>query len=206
MPTKNEDIKQAENNEVAADQKKSVQANSETTKPSDDRGHYRGRDEEENEFVETVVRIARVAKVVKGGRRFSFSAISVVGDGNGKVGIGLGKANEVPQAIQKSFETARRAMITAPRVDADTVPYAITAKSGAAKVMLKPAADGTGVIAGGSVRAVVEAAGYRNILTKSLGSNNPVNLLRATLKALSNLKTAEDIARLRGKTVAELYK
>lgn len=160
--------------------------------------------DEEQEFIETVVRISRVAKVVKGGRRFSFSAMSVVGDGKGRVGVGLGKANEVPQAISKSFESARRAMIKVPVVN-DTIPYQVKAKFGAGKVFLKPAAEGTGVIAGGSVRAVVEAAGYKNILTKSLGSNNPVNLLRATMEALGNLRTVSQIARLRGKTVDELF-
>lgn len=160
--------------------------------------------DEEQEFIETVVRISRVAKVVKGGRRFSFSAMSVVGDGNGRVGVGLGKANEVPQAIQKSFESARRAMIKVPVVH-DTIPYQVKAKFGAGVVLLKPAAEGTGVIAGGSVRAVVEAAGYKNILTKSLGSNNPVNLLRATIEALKSLKTVSRIAKLRGKSVSGLF-
>jgi small subunit ribosomal protein S5 len=160
-------------------------------------------EEEEQEFIETVVRIARVAKVVKGGRRFSFSAISVVGDGNGKVGIGLGKANEVPQAIQKSFENARRDMIEVP-IHNDTVPHAIQAKYGAGKVLLKPASAGTGVIAGGTVRAIVEAAGYKNILTKSLGTNNPVNLLRATMVALGDLTTAKEVAELRDRSVQQV--
>lgn len=160
-------------------------------------------EEEEQEFIENVVRIARVAKVVKGGRRFSFSAMSVVGDGKGRVGIGLGKANEVPQAIQKSFENARRDMIDVP-IHNDTVPHKITAKYGAGKVLLKPASAGTGVIAGGTVRAVVEAAGYKNILTKSLGTNNPINLLRATMVALGNLTTAKEVAALRDKTVQQV--
>lgn len=160
-------------------------------------------EEEEQEFIENVVRIARVAKVVKGGRRFSFSAISVVGDGKGRVGIGLGKANEVPQAIQKSFENARRDMIDVP-IHNDTVPHKITAKYGAGKVLLKPASAGTGVIAGGTVRAVIEAAGYKNILTKSLGTNNPINLLRATMVALGNLTTAKEVAALRDMTVQQV--
>lgn len=160
--------------------------------------------EPENEFIETVVRISRVAKVVKGGRRFSFSTISVVGDGKGNVGIGLGKANEVPGSIQKSFANARRNMVSTVIVNG-TIPYEISAKSGAGKVFLKPASEGTGVIAGGSIRAVVEAAGYRNILSKSLGSNNPVNVLRATVKALGSLQSLKDVSTLRGKTTEEIF-
>jgi len=160
--------------------------------------------EEEQEFIETVVRISRVAKVVKGGRRFSFSTISVVGDGKGRVGVGLGKANEVPGSIQKSFANARRNMISTVIVNG-TLPYEVSAKSGAGKVFLKPAAEGTGVIAGGSIRAVVEAAGYRNILSKSLGSNNPVNVLRATVKALESLQSLKDITKLRGRSTEEIF-
>jgi len=160
--------------------------------------------EDEQEFIETVVRISRVAKVVKGGRRFSFSTISVVGDGKGKVGVGLGKANEVPGSIQKSFANARRNMISTVIVNG-TIPYEVSAKSGAGKVFLKPASEGTGVIAGGSVRAVVEAAGYRNILSKSLGSNNPINVLRAAVKALESLQSLKDVSRLRGRTTEEIF-
>jgi len=159
----------------------------------------------EKEFIETVVRISRVAKVVKGGRRFSFSAISVVGDGNGSVGVGLGKANEVPQAIQKSFEAAKKRMIKTVLID-NTIPFEVNAKFGAGKVLLKPAAPGTGIIAGGAVRAVVEAAGVKNILSKSTGSNNPVNVLRATITALKMLRTPEQVSKVRGKTVSEIYK
>lgn len=160
----------------------------------------------EEEFIETVVRISRVAKVVKGGRRFSFSVISVVGDGKGSVGVGLGKANEVPQAIQKSFEAAKKRMIKTVLSEGGTIPFEVKAKFGAGKVLLKPASAGTGVIAGGAVRAVVEAAGVKNILSKSTGSNNPVNVLRATMSALQQLKTPEQIARVRGRSVSKLYK
>lgn len=159
----------------------------------------------EKEFIETVVRISRVSKVVKGGRRFSFSAISVVGDGNGSVGVGLGKANEVPQAIQKSFEAAKKRMIKTVIVES-TIPFEVNAKFGAGKVLLKPAAPGTGIIAGGAVRAVVEAAGVKNILSKSTGSNNPVNVLRATICALKMLKTPDQISKVRGRSVGQIYK
>ncbi|MBT3786389.1 30S ribosomal protein S5 [bacterium] len=167
-------------------------------------GHRREQSEDEQELIETVVRISRVAKVVKGGRRFSFSTISVVGDGKGRVGVGLGKANEVPGSIQKSFANAKRNMISTVMVNG-TIPYEVSAKSGAGKVFLKPASEGTGVIAGGSIRAVVEAAGYRNILSKSLGSNNPVNVLRATVKALESLQSLKDISKLRGRTTDEIF-
>jgi small subunit ribosomal protein S5 len=149
---------------------------------------------------ERVVQINRVAKVVKGGRRFSFSAVVVVGDGAGHVGAGLGKAGEVPESIRKGVEDAKKNIIKVPMVGT-TIPHEVSMAYGASKVLLKPASQGTGVIAGGSVRAVVEAAGIRDILSKSLGSNNPVNLVRATIEALRSMHSAEELSQRRGKTL-----
>lgn len=158
---------------------------------------------ETRELEERVVQINRVAKVIQGGRRFSFSSVVVVGDSNGRVGVGRGKAGEVPESIRKGVDRAKKSMITVP-LQGSTIPHEIEVKYGGAQVLLRPASPGTGVIAGGAVRAVVELAGIRDILTKSLGSNNPVNVTRATMRALSMLESPAEVARRRGKPVEEV--
>jgi len=168
-----------------------------------DRGERRTRDARESEFIEDVVKIYRVAKVVKGGRRFSFSALAVVGDGKGRVGAAMGKAAEVPDAIRKALERAKRNMVSVPVVNT-TVPHEVVGRADTARVLLKPASLGTGVVAGGPVRSVLEAAGYKNILTKCLGSSNATNVVWATIDGLQQLRRVEEVAAMRGVELATL--
>ena len=161
------------------------------------------RREQVSEFKEKLVYINRVAKVVKGGKNFRFTTLMVIGDEKGRVGCGMGKAVEIPEAVRKGIEDAKKQMITV-AMDGTTIPHQVTGVFGTGRVLLMPAPEGTGVIAGGPVRAVIEACGIKNIRTKSIGSNNPINVVKATLEGLKQLQSAEEVAKLRGKTVEEL--
>lgn len=169
---------------------------------NDRRDNRRGR-EESSEYIEKLVSLNRVSKTVKGGRNMRFSALMVVGDENGRIGCGMGKATEIPEAIRKGNEDAKKNMIKVSLKDT-TIPHEVIGVYGTGKVLLMPAPEGTGLIAGGPVRQVLEAAGIRNIRTKSIGSNNPINMVKATMEGLKQLRSAEEIAKLRGKTVEEL--
>ncbi len=160
-------------------------------------------EQQQTELQEKLVQVNRVAKVVKGGRIFGFTALTVVGDGNGKIGFGRGKAREVPAAIQKAMDAARRNMVNVD-LDGHTLQYAVKARHGASKVYMQPASEGTGIIAGGAMRAVLEIAGVHNVLAKCYGSTNPVNVVRATIKGLSEMRAPEDVAAKRGKSVEDI--
>ena len=202
----NVEVQEEEKVEVQENENKEVEAKTERpNRPQRNNRRVNPKEREQKEFEERVVQINRISKTVKGGRRMRFSALVVVGDKKGRVGYGLAKANEVPDAIRKALESAKKSVVRVPLVDNfRTIPHAITGKYGAGEVVLRPAAEGTGIIAGGAVRAILELAGATDVVSKCTGSRTPINMVRATMEGLYQLKTVDGVAKLRGKKVNEI--